>query len=53
MGQIAADVVDREIHFAQGDDAVAYRVGLGSGLESFSRLEEEVASEISIYFRLD
>ncbi len=46
MGQIAADVIDREILFAQGDDAVAYGVGLGSGLGSFSRLEEEVASGI-------
>ena len=46
VGQIAADVIDREILFAQGDDAVAYGVGLGSGLGSFSRLEEEVASGI-------
>ena len=46
VGQIAADVVDREILFAQGDDAVAYGIGLGSGLGSFGRLEEEVASGI-------
>ena len=46
VGQIAADVVDREILFAQGDDAVAYGIGLGSGLGSFSRLEEEVASGV-------
>ena len=46
VGQIAADVVDREVLFAQGDDAVAYGIGLGSGLGSFGRLEEEVASGI-------
>jgi hypothetical protein len=44
--QIAADVVDREILFAQGDDAVAYGIGLGSGLRPFSRPEEEVAAGI-------
>ena len=43
VGQIAADVVDREILLAQGDDAVAYGVGLGSELGSFGQLEEEVA----------
>ena len=42
----ATDIVDGEILFAQGDDAVTYGVGLGSGLGSFSRLEEEVASGI-------
>ena len=46
MGQIAADVIDQERVFPQGDDAVASGVGLGSGLGSFSRLEEEVASGI-------
>jgi len=46
VGQIAADVVDRKVFFAQGDDAVAYGIGLGGGLGPFGRLEEESASGI-------
>ena len=46
MGQIKADVVDREILFAQGDDAVVHGIGLRSGLGFFGRLDEEVASGI-------
>ena len=46
VGQIAADVIDGEVLFAQGDDAVAEGVGLGCGLGSLSRREEEVASGI-------
>ena len=46
VGQIAADVVDREVLFAQGDDAIAEGIGLGCGLGSLGRCEEEVASGI-------
>ena len=38
VGQIAADVVDREVLLAQGDDAVAEGIGLGCGLGSLGRL---------------
>ena len=42
MGQIAADVVDGEVLFTEGDDAVAEGIGLGWGLGSLGRSEEEV-----------
>ena len=44
--QGAADVVDGEILFAQGDDTVAERVGLGCGTGPLGRCEEEVASRV-------
>jgi hypothetical protein len=44
VGQIAADVVDGEVLFAEGDDAVAEGIGLGCGLGPLGRSEEEVAS---------
>jgi hypothetical protein len=46
VSQIAADVVDREVFFAQANDAVTYGIGLGCGPGSFSRFEEKVASGI-------
>ena len=46
MGQIATDVVDGEILFAQGDDTVAEGVGLGCGMGPFGRCEEEVTSRV-------
>jgi len=42
VGQIAADVVDGEVLFTEGDDAVAEGIGLGCGLGSLGRSEEEV-----------
>ena len=30
MGQVAADVVDREVLFAKGDDTVAEGIGFGA-----------------------
>ena len=46
MGQVAADVVDREVLLAQGDDPIAEGIGFGRGLWPFGRGEEEVASGI-------
>jgi hypothetical protein len=46
VGQGAADVVDREVLLAEGDDAVAEGVGLGCGLRSLGRGEEEAAARI-------
>ena len=46
VGQVTADVVDGEVLFAQGDDAVADGIGLGCGLGPLGRCEEEVASGI-------
>jgi hypothetical protein len=46
VGQIAADVVDREVFFAKGNDAVAYRIGLGCGPRFLGRFEEKVASGV-------
>ena len=42
VGRIAADVVDGEVLFTEGDDAVAVGIGLGCGLGSLGRSEEEV-----------
>ena len=42
MGQVAADVVDGEILFAQGDDTVAEGIGLGCGMGTLGRCAEEV-----------
>ena len=46
VGQVAADVVNGEVLFAQGDDTLAEGIGLGCGLGAFGRCEEEVASRI-------
>jgi hypothetical protein len=46
VGQVATDVVDGEILFAQGDNPVAERIGLGCGMGSLGRCEEEVASRV-------
>lgn len=46
MGQVAADVVDREILLAQRDDPIAQGIGFGRGLWSFGRAEEEVTAGI-------
>ena len=46
MGQIATDVIYGEVLFAQVDDTVADRVGLGCGLRPLGRCEEEVTSRV-------
>ena len=46
MGQVATDVVDGEVLFAQGDDTVAEGIGLGCGMGPLGRFEEEVASRV-------
>ena len=46
VGQVAADVVDGEVLFAQGDDTVAEGIGFGCGMGSLGRCEEEVASRV-------
>ena len=46
VGQVAADVVDRQILLAQRDDPIAERIGFGRSLRSFGRAEEEVAAGI-------
>ncbi len=46
MGQVAADVVDREVLLSQGGDPIAEGIGLGSSLGPLGRGEEEVASRI-------
>ena len=46
MGQVATDVVDGEVLFAQGDDTVAEGIGLGCGMRPLGRFEEEVASRV-------
>ena len=43
VGQVTADVVDGEVLLPQGDDAVAEGIGLGCGLRSLGRREEEIA----------
>jgi len=46
VGQVATDVVDGEVLFAQGDDTVAEGIGLGCGMRPLGRFEEEVASRV-------
>ena len=46
VGQVAAAVVDGEVLFAQGDDTVAEGIGLGCGMGSLGRCQEEVASRV-------
>ena len=46
VGQIATDVIYGEVLFAQVDDTVADRVGLGCGLRPLGRCEEEVTSRV-------
>ena len=46
MGQVAADVVDREVLFAKVDDPIGEGIGFGRGPWPFGRGEEEVASGI-------
>src|SRR5208337_4585751 len=46
MGQVAADVVDREVLLAKGDDPIAEGIGFGRGPWPFGRGEEEVATGI-------
>jgi hypothetical protein len=43
VGQITADIVDREVLFAEGDDKIAQGIGFGCGLGSLGRCEEEWA----------
>ena len=42
MGQVAADVVNGEVLFAQVNDTLPEGIGLGCGLGSFGRGEKEV-----------
>ena len=46
VSQITADIVDREVLFAEGDDEVAEGIGFGCGLGSLGRCEEEGATGI-------
>ena len=46
VGQGAANVIDREVLLAEGDDAVAEGIGLGCGVRSLGGGEEEVAVRI-------
>ena len=46
VGQIPADIVDRQVLFAEGNDEIAQGIGFGCGLRSFGRCEEEGAVEI-------
>ena len=46
MGQIAANVVDREVFFTQASGAVTYWIGLGCGPGSLGRFKEKDASGI-------
>ncbi len=46
VGQVATDVVDGEVLFAQGDDTVGEGIGLGCGMRPLGRFEEEVASRV-------
>ena len=41
VGQITADIVDREVLFAEGDDEIAQGIGFGCGLGSLGRCEKE------------
>jgi len=44
VGQITADIVDREVLFAEDDDEIAEGIGFGCGLRSLGRCEEEGAT---------
>ena len=46
VGQVAADIVDRQVLLAEGDDPIAEGIGFGRGLWPFGRSEEEVTSGI-------
>ena len=46
MGQVAADVIDGEVLFPQGDDEVTEGIGLGCGLGSLGRGQEEGAARV-------
>ena len=46
MGQVAADVIDGEVLLPQGDDQFSERIGLGCGLGSLGRGQEEGAARI-------
>ena len=46
MGQVAADVVDREVLLAKGNDPIAEGIGFGCAEGPFGRGAEEVASGI-------
>lgn len=46
VGQVAADVVDGEVLFPQGDDGFAEGIGLGCGLGPLGRGQEEGAAGI-------
>ena len=41
VGQIAADIVDREVLFAEGDDQIAEGIGFRRGLGSLGRLRKK------------
>jgi len=41
VGQITADIVDREVLFAEGDDKIAQGIGFGCGLGPLGRFEKE------------
>ena len=46
VSQVAADVIDREVLFSQGDDEVSEGIGLGCGLGSLGGGQEEGAAGI-------
>jgi hypothetical protein len=46
VSQVAADVIDREVLFPQGDDDFSEGIGLGCGLRSLGRGQEEGAAGI-------
>jgi hypothetical protein len=46
MSQVAADVIDGEVLFPQGDDDVSEGIGLGCGVGPLGRGQEEGAAGI-------
>src|SRR5262249_16487343 len=46
VSQVAADVIDGEVLLSQGDDEFAEGIGLGGGLGSLGRAQEEGATGI-------